>query len=141
MTDYAALLDRAIGKTEKIAHTADGKFPACGFGADGRYLCADDITWMDGFFPGMLGIAYARTGEEKYLAAERVYDAAYDIKAGEKLSLHDHDLGFLFSLKDFTAGGRSRRHMPCSGGTMSAREYSRRGTFTRSTQAWTTGAE
>lgn len=114
MTDYAALLDRAIGKTEKIAHTADGKFPACGFGADGRYLCADDITWTDGFFPGMLGIAYARTGKEKYLAAARVYDAAYDIKAGEKLSLHDHDLGFLFSLKDvfdykLTGSGFHRR--------------------------------
>lgn len=98
--DVKECLEVAFSKSKRIAERACGKFPFCGFDEKGEYRLFDEGGWTDSFFPGMLYIAAIAGGGEEYIKLARKYDAAFDVKAGEKLAIQDHDLGFLFTLKD-----------------------------------------
>lgn len=62
------------------------------------YPIIENIEWTDGFWTGMLWLAYEYTNEEKYRTlAERNIDSFYH-RIEHEIELDHHDLGFLYSL-------------------------------------------
>lgn len=94
------LLRTASQKAKKIAKRANGLVPFCGFNTRGEYNLVEESGWTDGFFPGMLYIAASFGEGKEFIALARKYDGLFDSKLNEKLANQDHDLGFLYSIKD-----------------------------------------
>lgn len=64
---------------------------------DLQYPIIDNIEWTDGFWTGMLWLAYEYTNDEKYrtLAEHNVESFLYRIQ--HNIEVDHHDLGFLYS--------------------------------------------
>lgn len=65
---------------------------------DGTYGIIDSIEWTDGFWTGMLWLAYEYSGDSSFkeLAEKNVESFLHRVK--ERIELDHHDLGFLYSL-------------------------------------------
>ncbi len=96
-------LDRAIadalGKIDYMIETMDGKYPSHS-SKNNVYLQNEnkDGGWNQGFYSGILWIAYELSGDEKYknLALSQI-DEYYD-RMVNVFGKMGHDVGFLFSL-------------------------------------------
>lgn len=65
---------------------------------DGTYAPMANTEWTNGFWTGMLWLAYELTGAERYRnAAERQVDSFHD-RIFQRININHHDLGFLYSL-------------------------------------------
>lgn len=74
MRDAAARIVRRVGET---AEESAGRFPIYGDPVSGAWTWSDDGGWFGGFWPGLLWLAAAATGERRYAqtaaqAAERL---------------------------------------------------------------------
>lgn len=94
------ILKISAKKAKKTAVRAGGKVPFCGYNVKGEYLLYEEAGWTDSFFPGMLYIAASSGEGEEFINLARRYDGLFDSKLNEKLANQDHDLGFLYSIKD-----------------------------------------
>ena len=64
---------------------------------DNDYKAMENIEWTNGFWTGMLWLAYEYTGEEKYkVAAEKNVDSFID-RIERLIEVNHHDLGFLYT--------------------------------------------
>jgi len=95
-----SLLDRAfddaLATIRRTAARTGEKRPCIGQ-PDLRYAgCAGD-TWVEGFWPGQLWLAYAETRDPILLHAARQH-RPYFVQRLARPETHDHDLGFLYSL-------------------------------------------
>lgn len=65
---------------------------------DLKYPIIDNIEWTDGFWTGMLWLAYEYTNDEKYreLADQNVMSFLHRVE--HNIEIDHHDLGFLYSL-------------------------------------------
>lgn len=63
-----------------------------------KYPIIENVEWTDGFWTGMLWLAYEYTGDEKYrkLADSNVESFLHRVE--NNIELDHHDLGFLYSL-------------------------------------------
>ncbi|PVM77661.1 glycoside hydrolase family 88 protein [Caulobacter radicis] len=65
---------------------------------DGVYAPMDNTEWTNGFWTGMLWLAFEASGEARYrLAAERQVESFRD-RIEREVNVDHHDLGFLYSL-------------------------------------------
>lgn len=65
---------------------------------NGTYAPMANTEWTNGFWTGMLWLAYELTGAERYRnAAERQVDSFHD-RIFQRININHHDLGFLYSL-------------------------------------------
>jgi unsaturated chondroitin disaccharide hydrolase len=65
---------------------------------EGLYSPMDNTEWTNGFWTGMLWLAYELTGSEPYRSvAERHVDSFHD-RVFQRVNINHHDLGFLYSL-------------------------------------------
>lgn len=73
------------------------KFPSSAT-KNNEYGIIENIEWTDGFWTGLLWLAYDYTGNEKYryLADKNV--ASFKNRVEKDIELDHHDLGFLYSL-------------------------------------------
>lgn len=72
-------------------------FPAASAG-EGRYPSVEKVDWTEGFWTGMLWLAWEVTGDDKYrLAAEGLLDS-FEERLDKKIKVDTHDLGFLYTL-------------------------------------------
>ena len=55
-------------------------------------------SWTEGFWPGMLNLAYELTGDEKYKTAAERQVQIFNKRIDDQCAVAHHDLGFLFSL-------------------------------------------
>ncbi|MEG2909007.1 MAG: glycoside hydrolase family 88 protein [Erysipelotrichaceae bacterium] len=70
---------------------------------DLKYPIIDNIEWTDGFWTGMLWLAYEYTKDDKYRAlAEKNVDSFYH-RIKNNIEVDHHDLGFLYSLSCVSA--------------------------------------
>ena len=73
------------------------QFPAPS-SVSGVYGLIGNTEWTNGFWTGMLWLAYEVTGEARYrLTAER-HVASFHCRAKERIQTDHHDLGFLYTL-------------------------------------------
>ena len=63
-----------------------------------KYPIIDNIEWTDGFWTGMLWLAYEYTNDKKYkeLADRNIESFLHRVE--NRIELDHHDLGFLYSL-------------------------------------------
>ncbi len=90
-------LDRCVAVLEKNMERFGTDFPsACATGSKYRIKKNDD--WTNGFWTGMLWIAWLYTGKEKFrdLALENV--KSFEQRLDDHFVLDHHDIGFLYSL-------------------------------------------
>lgn len=72
------------------------KFPAPAT-KDNIYPIIDNIEWTDGFYTGMLNLAYEYTKDEKYrIYANKNVESFYN-RIQKEIEVEHHDLGFLYS--------------------------------------------
>ena len=64
---------------------------------DGIYEGGENCFWTAGFWPGMIWIAYAVTGDKGFLAAGKRQSASFKQRLEADYDLQHHDIGFLYS--------------------------------------------
>lgn len=108
-------------------------------GSDGKY---DDITdaypegWTNGFYPGMLWLLYAQTGQDSYREYAQKIEEKLEKMFLKASSLH-HDMGFIWmnsAVKDYdlTGNAQSRERALLAAYVLASR-YNIKGRFIR---AW-----
>ena len=90
-----ALADALI-KIDKLWDDVHGKFPSEA-STNNIYEEVENIFgWNEGFFTGMLWLAYEATGDEKYKERALSQIASYEERIDKKLGTNTHDMGFIY---------------------------------------------
>ncbi|GLW39388.1 glucuronyl hydrolase [Pectobacterium actinidiae] len=77
----------------RFSHT----FPAAS-ASEGRYPVVEKVDWTEGFWTGMLWLAWEVTGDDKYRqVAEGLLDS-FETRLDNRIKVDTHDLGFLYLL-------------------------------------------
>lgn len=101
-----------------------------------RYTPEENSIWTCSFFPGMMALAYDRTGDEAFLAHAEDYLASFENRLDTCTGI-SHDLGFLYTLTGVAlyklTGNRRARAMALKAADMLAARYCERGRYI---QAW-----
>jgi unsaturated chondroitin disaccharide hydrolase len=63
----------------------------------------NDGDWVQGFWTGMLQLAYEITGDEKYRRIADIHVESFLKRIEDKLGTNHHDMGFLYSLSCVSA--------------------------------------
>jgi len=72
-------------------------FPAAS-ATDGHYSAVEKVDWTEGFWTGMLWLAWEVTGDDKYrTVAENLLDS-FEERLDQQIKVDTHDLGFLYLL-------------------------------------------
>lgn len=90
-------LERCLKVLDRNMERYGTEFPsACA--ENGRYKITPNHDWTNGFWTGMLWIAYEYSGQERYrdLALKNIESFRQRLK--EHFVLDHHDIGFLYSL-------------------------------------------
>ncbi|MCU6711574.1 glycoside hydrolase family 88 protein [Paenibacillus sp. J5C_2022] len=72
----------------KLPHIADGQ----------RYEWGDNDDWIEGFYIGLMWLAYEYSGEIFYKEAAQNYLTNFKDRLDRHVALDHHDIGFLYSL-------------------------------------------
>ncbi|MCI9058522.1 MAG: glucuronyl hydrolase, partial [Lachnospiraceae bacterium] len=65
---------------------------------EGKYEITPNHDWTNGFWTGMLWIAYEYSGQEKYKEAAVKNIKSFEQRLKDHYVLDHHDIGFLYSL-------------------------------------------
>lgn len=92
-----ALIVAALARLDRTMLQFVDHFPAPS-SESGVYAPIDNVEWTNGFWTGMLWLAWELTGEARYrLAAERDVLSFAD-RVERRINVDHHDLGFLYTL-------------------------------------------
>ncbi|NIA56043.1 glucuronyl hydrolase [Massilia sp. TW-1] len=96
-----AAIDRAIERAldavdRNLAHFGDA-FPRPS-STHGVYAAMDNTEWTNGFWTGMLWLAYELTDAPRYRAAALRHVHSFHTRQRDRINVNHHDLGFLYSL-------------------------------------------
>ena len=89
----AAVLDRIDAN---LAVFTDA-FPAPS-SVNGVYPAIGNVEWTNGFWTGMLWLAYEASGEARYREAAERQVRSFKDRVDQRINVDHHDLGFLYSL-------------------------------------------
>ena len=64
----------------------------------GVYPAIDNIEWTNGFWTGMLWLAYEASGQDRYRNAAERQVRSFKHRIDHRINVDHHDLGFLYSL-------------------------------------------
>ena len=92
--------DKLTACVQKVKRNIDiiGEASPNEFTIDGQYKLIENNVWTTGFYPGMLWIAYAVTGEESFLKAGKRQTESFRNRCETDCVMDNHDIGFLYSL-------------------------------------------
>lgn len=101
-----AWLDGAIGdvliRLDAMLPRFTATFPSAS-ATRGRYESVEKVDWTEGFWTGMLWLAWEVTGDDKYRAvAESLLDS-FEERLDKQIKVDTHDLGFLYLLSCINA--------------------------------------
>lgn len=129
-------LDFIIKKIDENLEEFTHKYPTPA-SFDNVYKPIDNIEWTNGFWTGMLWMAYEYTGDEKYRKAADIQVKSYKERIEKKIEVDHHDLGFLYSLSCVSAYKITGSEMGKEAGLEAAeyltKRYQEKGKFI---QAW-----
>jgi unsaturated chondroitin disaccharide hydrolase len=69
----------------------------------GRYAPIDNTEWTNGFWTGMLWLAYEITGDMRYRDAAHRHTLSFKQRLNQRINVDHHDLGFLYTLSCVSA--------------------------------------
>lgn len=78
------------------------KFPAPA-SVDGLYAAIENVEWTNGFWTGMLWLAYEVTGDRRYRDAAQSHVVSFKRRVDDRVNVDHHDLGFLYTLSCVSA--------------------------------------
>lgn len=126
---------------EKLRRAADlytSRFPHVStIPAEGlRYVPEENSLWTCSFFPGMMYLAYDRTGDNAFLAHADAYLDSFEQRIDNRVGI-SHDLGFLYTLSSVAlyklTGNQRARTVALKAAEALAGRYSEKGRYI---QAW-----
>ena len=65
---------------------------------NGIYKKMNNIEWTDGFWTGLLWLAYEITNDDKYKTLAKENVESFDHRLKNEIEINHHDIGFLYSL-------------------------------------------
>lgn len=90
-------IDWCVAQIEKNMDRYGISFPsACA--TNGKYRIKGNDDWTNGFWTGMLWLAYEWTGKEKFLSRALENIESFQQRLDQHFVLDHHDIGFLYSL-------------------------------------------
>lgn len=112
------------------------KFPSSAT-KNNQYGIIENIEWTDGFWTGLLWLAYEYTGDEKYRELADKNIASFKNRVEKDIELDHHDLGFLYSLATVSGykltGSEDAREASIKAANKLISRYQEKGEFI---QAW-----
>lgn len=90
-------IENAIKQVEANMEYFKDKFPSSAT-KDNMYGIIENIEWTDGFWTGLLWLAYEYTNDEKYRELAEKNVASFKNRVDKDIEIDHHDLGFLYSL-------------------------------------------
>ena len=90
-------IENAIKQIDKNIVYFRDDFPSSAT-KNNKYEIIDNIEWTDGFWTGLLWLAYEYTNNEKYRAVAERNIESFKNRVDKNIELDHHDLGFLYSL-------------------------------------------
>lgn len=97
----AAQLDmqiaQALARVERMLPQFDPWFPAPSSESN-IYAPIDNVEWTNGFWTGMVWLAWEFTGDARYRDLGERHVASFAQRARERVNTDHHDLGFLYTL-------------------------------------------
>ncbi|AHF77867.1 Glucuronyl hydrolase [Sodalis praecaptivus] len=96
-SELAQAIQQVLAKIDAQLPRFSSTFPAA-CAVDGRYLAVEKVDWTEGFWTGLLWLAFQVTGDDKYRrVAERFLDD-FALRLAKGIHIDTHDLGFLYQL-------------------------------------------
>ncbi|WP_249358506.1 glycoside hydrolase family 88 protein, partial [Citrobacter sp. wls757] len=90
-------LHEVLAKVDAMLPRFATTFPAAS-ATDGCYPSVEKVDWTEGFWTGMLWLAWEVTGDDKYReVAEGLLDS-FEERLDKQIKVDTHDLGFLYLL-------------------------------------------
>lgn len=90
-------LHEVLAKIDAMLPRFTATFPAAS-ATNGHYPAVEKVDWAEGFWTGMLWLAWEVTGDEKYrTVAENLLDS-FEERLDKHIKVDTHDLGFLYLL-------------------------------------------
>ncbi len=92
------------GAIEEVLHKIDNMIPRFGStfpsasAVNGRYQPVEKVDWTEGFWVGMLWLAWEVTHEVRYRQTAEAFLPQFRTRLEKKIKTNTHDLGFLYSL-------------------------------------------
>lgn len=134
--ELKSALDFVVSKIDENLETYTEKFPsACT--TNGMYRIKDNDDWTNGFWTGMIWMAYEYTGDEKYKKVADLHTENFRRRYEENFVLDHHDLGFLYSLSAVASykitGDEKARELGLLAAEKLKKRYHEKGNFI---QAW-----
>lgn len=90
-------IKKIIIKMESNMERFGYDFPSAS-ATDGKYHIKQNDDWTNGFWTGMLALAYEYTGDSKFLHLIETNMVSFQKRLDEHFVLDHHDIGFLYSL-------------------------------------------
>lgn len=89
-------LANALIKIDKLWDEVHGKFPSEMSKGNIYEEVENDFGWNQGFWTGMLWLAYEATGDKKYRDRALSQIPSYEDRMDKKLGINTHDVGFVY---------------------------------------------
>ncbi len=131
-------LEQALVRIDRGIELFGGKtFPPAGSGAGYLYQATVNKGWTEGFWPGMLWLAYQVTDDIKYRTVAEQSVNSFAERMDNRVNVDFHDMGFLFGLSCVMAymltGNEKARTYALKSADCLANRYQEKGRFI---QAW-----
>jgi len=134
--EVSAAIEKAISQIEKNMYKFGDKYPTPAT-VGNEYQVIDNIEWTNGFWTGMLWLAYEYTKDDKFKKLAETNVQSFKHRIENKIEVDHHDMGFLYSLSCVAAykidGNDMGKKSALKAAEYLTRRYQEKGKFI---QAW-----
>lgn len=92
-----AMIDRAVARLDRAMPDFADTWPAPS-SVGGRYPAIGNVEWTNGFWTGMLWLAWQLRGQARHKVAAQQQIASFADRVERGIVVDHHDLGFLYTL-------------------------------------------
>lgn len=146
-------MEAIFRKIKKNGKDFNGKIPVSRMTPQGKYVLGNGGGWTDGFYIGVLNLAYVLSGDIEFRQLAENYDAFLklriqntdEVNAQNKFLKLDHDVGMIF-LPSAGFGytffsGEQNKDILLKAADILAERYNEKGKFIRAWDTWSTDTD
>ncbi|WP_223591945.1 glycoside hydrolase family 88 protein [Neobacillus bataviensis] len=130
-------LEHCIRKVEENLELFKETFPDAASVNNVYSPVQNDYEWTQGFWTGMIWLAYEMTGNKKFREVAEIQVETFRKRIDERLGINHHDLGFLYTLSCVAAykltGNSEAKNIALKAADTLMERFSKKGEFI---QAW-----